>query len=338
MTVRWNELRDELGGPIRGPVSVALALGGVFGLQLVGTSWGSTGGFWVAGLWVGFLLDRIPFGIWLSSALAAVSMAVLASLLQIHPLWGGMLVLFSLMEGLGSERSLWSKGRRFWFSLPLLFEEDSARGFLRPFVARARADDAIDLREVGIDHAPGLEQLLGVLGRPAFLSIPFLVFASAASGSPLPVLLGTSFVHYLIYMGTFEIREGVRYGQFVREAVFFRAVSMIQLAYWYVVGFEPNWVSLILIGTGFGLSMLASHRLGFVGTYFGAELGQIEPRWERSFPYGTIPHPMIVGNLIGLVGIGLSPELSERFPWLVPSHCALYLIHLVQEVRSVRVA
>jgi hypothetical protein len=66
-------------------------------------------------------------------------------------------------------------------------------------------------------------------------------------------------------------------------------------------------------------------------TYFGAELGIVPPARIEAAPYGLVPHPMILGSLIALLGVQLQPELRAAHPWLAPAHAALYLIHLAQE-------
>lgn len=162
--------------------------------------------------------------------------------------------------------------------------------------------------------------------------VAVLALLNLVLGTPLPLLVGASFVHYLIYIATFRQRTEIAYGTFVRDAVFFKSVSMAQLAFWYLYGFEGNVLSLLLVVGGFGLSAWAARKLGWVRTYFGTELGQLATATRVSgFPYGTIPHPMILGAIIGLIGVGCVPAIAERFPWLIPTHIAFYLIHATQE-------
>ena len=51
----------------------------------------------------------------------------------------------------------------------------------------------------------------------------------------------------------------------------------------------------------------------------------------RRFPYNTIKHPMIVGNIIALLGFYALPEILAAAPYLLPMHIAFYLLHLLQE-------
>ena len=57
---------------------------------------------------------------------------------------------------------------------------------------------------------------------------------------------------------------------------------------------EVNPRCLAMIVVGYALSMKATKALGLDRTYFGVELGFLAPKWIDEFPYGTIPHPMIV--------------------------------------------
>ena len=92
----------------------------------------------------------------------------------------------------------------------------------------------------------------------------------------------------------------------------------------------PDPLSLGLMGVGFSISMLATKVLGLDRTYFAVELGLAEPVQLTRFPYGFVPHPMITGSVLGLVGVHL--VIGEAHPWLVPGHIAFYALHLAQEI------
>jgi Phospholipid methyltransferase len=148
-------------------------------------------------------------------------------------------------------------------------------------------------------------------------------------------LVGTSFIHYLIYLATYYYRQNVSYGTFIRDAVFFKSLSMLQLVFWYFKFFEFNFISFLSLAiavSGFYLAVLAYEKLGHVRSYFGVELGKIEPEKISSFPYNFIPHPMIIGNIINLLGLYLLEPFRIALPWLVPVHIAFYTIHLIQEI------
>lgn len=159
--------------------------------------------------------------------------------------------------------------------------------------------------------------------------------------SSYTVFLGaTSFVHYCIYMSTYYHRslgvEGINYGEFKRNAMFHKGIAMSQAFSWYAyhtfqAGFDP--ISIAMIVLGFGLAGAASTALGWDRTYFGWELGFLPPKYITAWPYGPngVPHPMIVGGIIGWLGIHKLAAMRAAFPYLVPCHVVLYLVHLTQE-------
>lgn len=86
-----------------------------------------------------------------------------------------------------------------------------------------------------------------------------------------------------------------------------------------------------MICIGYGLSVAATNALGIDRTYFAAELGLLEPKWITQFPYGYIPHPMIVSQIIALIGIHKASHFRADWPYVIPVHVALYLTHMLQE-------
>jgi hypothetical protein len=119
--------------------------------------------------------------------------------------------------------------------------------------------------------------------------------------------------------------------------LFWKTVSLAILAMLYLIHFEFDAVSLGLVAFGFGLAALATDALGADRTWFGAELGVCEPARIARFPYGSIPHPMILGSIVGLIGVATLDPLREAWPWLVPTHIAFYLAHLLQEILDLHV-
>ena len=150
---------------------------------------------------------------------------------------------------------------------------------------------------------------------------------------PEVFVIGTSFIHYGIYIGTYYWRNEVHYGNFKRNAMVFKFISVSNLAYYYMKHFDIHFSSLLAILCGTFLSLWSAVVLGVDGTYFGAELSIIKnPIRAHKFPYGTIPHPMIVGNFIWLSGLLLMPGFKDNAPfYLVPTHMTLYFIHMIQE-------
>jgi hypothetical protein len=144
-------------------------------------------------------------------------------------------------------------------------------------------------------------------------------------------LLLVSFVHYLLYIAVYANPDGVSWGRFVRDALFFKTVSLGSLAGVALAGGPPTPLALGLIGLGAGVSGLAAWRLGPERTFFGVELGHLPPARVSGFPYSLIPHPMIGGAVLALLGAHALPGLQAAAPWLVPAHIGLYLVHLLQE-------
>jgi hypothetical protein len=85
---------------------------------------------------------------------------------------------------------------------------------------------------------------------------------------------------------------------------------------------------------GFGITILATMQLGMVRTYFGSELGFVKPEWISGFPYSTIPHPMIVGQLIGYSSIlyWFQDKMPLETVALIGGHMTCYVVHMVQEM------
>jgi len=176
-----------------------------------------------------------------------------------------------------------------------------------------------------IQHRVGVTNLAWVL---------LLGAASLLTASAVPLLLGGSTVHYLLYIGTYAHRGPVAYGAFLRDALFYKTLSMV-LLWGAALAFAPAppLAPLVIAAAGYSLSGLSTLRLGVIRTWFGVELGQSTPVRIDRFPYDRIPHPMILGAILALIGIGMLPGLSERFAWLVPVHIAFYLLHLLQEAK-----
>jgi hypothetical protein len=167
-------------------------------------------------------------------------------------------------------------------------------------------------------------------------------------------LLPTSIMHYFRYISTYYWRTDVDFGSFKRDVLFFKTVSLTQLFVHYLFpsfaaslyyfgpasvaaaeaapAFEVNWVSLLLIASGYLVSMKATKALGVDRTYFGAELGYVEPKWVTEFPYGVIPHPMITSQVCSLAGFLYASHFRAVYPVaLLATHIGLYLTHMVQE-------
>mmetsp|Transcript_28936 Transcript_28936/g.43702 ORF Transcript_28936/g.43702 Transcript_28936/m.43702 type:complete len:592 (-) Transcript_28936:79-1854(-) len=154
---------------------------------------------------------------------------------------------------------------------------------------------------------------------------------------PLPFLILTSFRHYAVYMSTFAFRSRpVAHGYLMRDAKLYKTIALCHLGRRLLplVMLPRDLPGLCLAVAGFGITMLATARLGFVRTYFGSELGFVEPKWIEGFPYGYIPHPMIVGQLFAYSSIlwWWSSDINFETTALIATHMSLYTIHMVQEM------
>merc|ERR1719189_2593934 len=92
----------------------------------------------------------------------------------------------------------------------------------------------------------------------------------------------------------------VAHGIFKRDVQLYKTLALCHLAHriYPLVSLPRDVPCLLGAAMGFGITILATHRLGIDRTYFGSELGFVKPRWVNKFPYGYIYHPMIVGQLV----------------------------------------
>lgn len=171
------------------------------------------------------------------------------------------------------------------------------------------------------------------VGHRNLLYLTLLLAACWAVASPWPLVAGGSFVHHVLYVAVLGSREDVSFGTFRRDAMFYKTLSLAILGSLYVACFDFDAVSLALVASGFGTAALAADALGLDRAWFGAELGVCRPERIDRFPYGSIPHPMILGSIVGLVGLATLESFRDAWPWLVPIHVAFYLVHLLQETR-----
>jgi len=150
-------------------------------------------------------------------------------------------------------------------------------------------------------------------------------------------LCATSFIHYGLYISHYHCRnigvDAISFGEFKRNCLFWKSLALIQAACLYAVYFKVDPISIALILGGFGLSSAATASLGWDRTYFGWELGFLKAEEVTAWPYGSwgIPHPMIVGGVLGWLGIYQLAPLTMAYPYLALTHIGLYVIHMAQE-------
>ncbi|CAB9499305.1 Inherit from NOG: Phospholipid methyltransferase [Seminavis robusta] len=154
---------------------------------------------------------------------------------------------------------------------------------------------------------------------------------------PTPFLVLTSFRHYCIYITTFAFRNPpVAHGEFMRDVLLFKTVAISHLSRRLLpmVDLPNDAPGLLLVLAGFATTMLATARLGMARTYFGSELGFVKPQWITGFPYGYIPHPMIVGQLFAYSTVLLWwwDRITTENALLVAGHIGFYTTHMVQEM------
>ena len=123
----------------------------------------------------------------------------------------------------------------------------------------------------------------------------------------------------------------IDFSLFKRDVIFFKTIAMAHLFSMYLTTFDFDAISVLMIFCGFSLSASAALALGVDQTYFGVELGEVKPNFVFAFPYNSIPHPMIVGSMIGLLGVHKMASFRVEFPYAIPMHCVMYCIHMVQE-------
>jgi len=152
-------------------------------------------------------------------------------------------------------------------------------------------------------------------------------------------LIGTSFIHYIQYILVYYYRGIINYNKFKRDVIFYKYLSMIQLYSLYISTFTSlscvynNLLSIIIIISGNILSGYSAYLLGIDGCYFGIELGYINKKkfYISKFPYGYIPHPMILSQCIALYTMNYNLLFYNNWPFLINFHILFYIIHIIQE-------
>jgi len=181
-----------------------------------------------------------------------------------------------------------------------------------------------------------MDAMESYVGEKNLLYLAAVGLLSYLVGSYTLFLSLTSFVHYMRYISTYAVQKSkdVDFGCWKRDALLFKTLSLAQLWGIYLLspGFTVDYVGLAMAASGYIVSMMATKSLGIDRTYFGAELGVVEPRWVNQFPYGYIPHPMILSQVWALLGLYHASHMrSCAWPWLVPVHICFYLCHMMQE-------
>lgn len=114
----------------------------------------------------------------------------------------------------------------------------------------------------------------------------------------------------------------------MQDAKLFEIIALVHIArrLFPLVQLPRDVPGLVLATTGFSVTLMATARLGFVRTYFGSEFD-----W---FPYGYIPHPMIVGQLVafGSILYWWYVALNTENIALLATLMGFYTLHMIQEI------
>ncbi len=154
------------------------------------------------------------------------------------------------------------------------------------------------------------------------------------------ILLWLGSAHLVLYVLAFVFRQTTQ-GMLVRDAVALKATSGLVLAVAYGRAswkrFSP--LSFLVALAGFTLSAWAFQVLGRDLTYFGRELGvvpadRVIEHWPLYGPGALLPHPMILGSVVGMLGLRLHPTFGPEFARTFWVQCVLYAVVLALEVTN----
>jgi protein-S-isoprenylcysteine O-methyltransferase Ste14 len=157
-----------------------------------------------------------------------------------------------------------------------------------------------------------------------------VLLTSHLTASPALAVYALSFWHYLFYWWAYR-HGAVQPAKFQRDAIVMKSVALTALASAYLAQSLPlpwhwhwiSWISVLTIGAGFMLNLIAARALGHARTYYGWELGALPPQRVTSFPYSVVPHPMLTGNMLAFSGTLLHPGFREAWWPLAILHVAL---------------
>lgn len=152
-------------------------------------------------------------------------------------------------------------------------------------------------------------------------------------------LIGTSYIHYIQYIYVYYYHSSIDYNKFKRYVIFYKFLSLAQLYSLYISTFTSfscvynNLLSIIIIISINILSGYSAYLLGKDGCYFGIELGYIckNKNYISKFPYGYIPHPMILSQCIALYFMNNNLLFYNNWSFLIYFHILFNIIHMIQE-------
>lgn len=159
--------------------------------------------------------------------------------------------------------------------------------------------------------------------------LALVLLAAVASGSHAAAVYALGFWHYWLYWLAYR-HAGVGLREFRRDAVAAKTVALLALGSAYF-SFPPDWLSLTVVATGFGLNALAARVLGADRTYYGHEVAGMPALRVTAFPYSVVAHPMLVGNIAAYGGTLLNNGFREQWWPLALGHVLLNAGLLVME-------
>lgn len=199
----------------------------------------------------------------------------------------------------------------------------------------------------------------------AFLYVLLCAQGAYILESHVFMLATTSFIHYSLYIFTYYTRwptgDLIKYGDFMLIVFSFKVLALVQLAALFfatLFALEPYTlppdaaslalspklsppavaVSVAVAVVGYYVSVAATSALGVQGTYFGIELGfvkDVDYGFVHRWPYSMFPHPMILGQVVAMAALHLAVLRTSPYWWVLPTHCACYLTHMVQEIYDI---
>ena len=212
------------------------------------------------------------------------------------------------------------------------YDKIARKGFLKTLKPKNIFQKTLAEIIIGITHVwYRIEEYVG-FNNIIYVSLVYLLSKYFNNYSIFLYL--TSFIHYIIYISTYHHRKDINFNNFKRDAMIFKTLAIINIIFILKNYFDGNLTSLssILIIAGLSLTLYSSYKLGVDHIYFGYELGKVKAKWVKGFPYNTIPHPMIVGQLIALVGILLMKGVFKDYKIYFILHILFYTIHIIQKI------
>jgi len=169
----------------------------------------------------------------------------------------------------------------------------------------------------------------------AVLAIAYLYYSQQLQLFPYLVYLIT-IIYHVIYISEYSFRT-VPLAEFRRDAVTFRLLA------WGILFTlcSPNVYSSIIACIGFALTFASFWQLGPNLTYFSRELNELtesDKQRKVGFPYGYIPHPMIVGDIISISALLITPCFWNNWYPLIMLHIVAYMFVLFQEISQVHIS